>query len=100
MPANIDNGIYERDDLDWFHFCESCHESFETTRAIPPEDGRFCGECYLWAADVVQKWWREMLDYKKRHCYECGVKSTSGYFSCRLGTEGLCDKCYNTYYKN
>jgi len=103
MPEYNDNGrheYYEREDLDYFHTCQSCNEDFLTTKPVPPEDARTCSECYVYAVDVIQRWWREYLYYKRSHCVECNVQSECGYFIYRLGSHRLCNICFHEIYEN
>lgn len=99
MPELIDNGrheYYAREDMEYTHVCENCEEEFETFRPIPPEEVRCCGECYLYAADVVQRWWRKKLEYKRTHCADCLIKRP--YFVYHRGSDPLCYLCYKYYY--
>jgi len=99
MPAHIDNGrheYYERENLEFFHICENCEEEFETTRPVPPEETRCCGECFLWATDVIQQWWKRKFHYMKTHCYDCNVEVNG---NCLYRNKmPLCYRCHAYHY--
>jgi hypothetical protein len=91
------------------YICSSCDETFTTTKC-KDEDDRVCGDCHLYAVDVIKTWWRGVrcgrkaidppADMATGWCPECDMYMVvlpniceRCQQKCRCDGGGQCDGC-------
>jgi len=66
----VDDGrssYYTCDTCDVYRVCYSCYEYFY---APILSNERCCGECYMDAADIIQRWWKNINRITSRGVYK------------------------------